>query len=106
MTPNQSPPAPHNDFPVPSSRIELEEMLSKVPKSELICDRPEFGSRVVVRMAPGVVVKYSSDLGEEVLCMRLAETLPIPVPRVLWHPGTAETRCATSGYLFLSQNQP
>ena len=84
-----------HDFPVPSSLSEFEAALPKVPKEDIVADRPDFGFRTIIRVAPGVVAKFVPEgVSEEVLCMRLAATLPIPVPRVLWCPGNPETRSA------------
>ena len=81
------------DFPVPASLSDFREALPQTRKEDIICDRPDFGYRMVVRIAPGVAAKYCPEgVAEEALCMQLAATLPIPVPRVLWYPGNPRTR--------------
>ena len=45
---------------------------------------------IVVESSPGILVKASYDLSEEVICARYArEKVSLPVPRILYHPRLA-----------------
>ncbi|RPD56365.1 kinase-like protein [Lentinus tigrinus ALCF2SS1-7] len=81
---------PPVDFPFPQSYQDLVRMQQSNPVKVL--KRDDYGYKVVMKLRPGIVLKHGGEFADEILCMRVARAAGLPVPDVLYHPGSVNIR--------------